>query len=282
MKQNYIIKKEFNRLELLDARFYMTKDGEKFPSVTTILDAYPKGPQFYEWLKTQGNNADEILEEAGRLGSVVHGLTEEYDLGNEVSLLNAVGEPQYKLSDWNFFERYVEFRERFDADILFTELNLCSSELKFGGTLDRIIRLNGRNILLDIKTSNYIHNHFWLQLAAYDQLFAEFYPDVKIDDTAILHLKAKTRTEGKGDAIQGKGWQLLFSPKSRTHYWNLFKSVQKTWIEEFGDMVPKQTYYNLTHKVGEKKIATQPPKMGLAEIKPSSLLKKIETNGTGK
>jgi len=248
MRQQYIINKEFGRLDLLDSRFYMTVKGDKFPSVTTILECYPKGPQFYQWLKDQGANADEILDEAGRLGSIVHGMAEDYDRGDVVSLLNDAGEPKCKLKDWAMFERYIDFSTRFKPEILHNELHLCSDQLKYGGTLDRIIKMNDKNILIDIKTSNYLHNSFWCQLAAYNELFNEFYPDEKIHDTAILWLNAKTRTNGKGDSIQGTGWQLVYSPKSVNYYWKIFQSVQRTWLEEYGDTIPKEISYGLSYK----------------------------------
>lgn len=263
MLKKYIINREFNRLELLDTRFYMDDKGQKFPSVTTILECYPKGPQFYEWLKQQGANAEEILDEAGRLGSNVHQLAEDFDNHLPVSLLNESGEPQYKLKDWSYFERYVDFRTRFEADILHNELNMCSAELGFGGTLDRVFRMGGKNILLDIKTSNYLHTHFWCQLAGYNELFNQFHPDTKIDDIAILHLNAKTRTNGKNGDIQGVGWKMEFAPKSINYYWKLFLSVKQTWLEEYGDMIPKQVSYNLVHQLNSKPI-------------------KKELNGTGK
>lgn len=248
MRQNYIIKEEFNRMEFLDSRFYETDKGERFPSVTTILDAYPKGPEFYEWLKKQGHDADDILEEAGRLGDTVHKLTEAYDRGEAVTALDENRRPKYKTKDWAMFERYVDFSKRYSPTITHSELNLCSSRLKFGGTLDRRIILGGQKLLLDIKTGNYIWNHMWLQLAAYDKLFSEFYPDDKVDGIAILHLNAKTRTDGKGDAIQGKGWKLERAPKSTGYYYDLFEATRRLWLEEHGDMVPKEISYQLVHQ----------------------------------
>lgn len=248
MRQQYIINREFNRLELLDSRFYQTKDGLRFPSVTTILECYPKGPQFYQWLKDQGSNADDILDEAGRLGSAVHNMAEAYDKGDTINLLNEYGQPDYKLKDWSMFERYIDFSTRFKPEILHNELLLCSYELKYGGALDRVFRMGGKNLLVDIKTSNYLHNSFWCQLASYNQLFNEFYPDTKIHDVAILWLNAKTRTDGKGDAIQGNGWQLVLCPKSINYYWKIFQSVQRTWLEEYGDMIPKEVSYGLSYQ----------------------------------
>lgn len=241
-----------NRVELLDNRFYEF-NGALYPSVTTILDAYPKGAAFFEWLKMAGEKADEIRDSFGKRGSVVHQLTEQYDKELPVSLMFE-GTPQYTSLEWAMFERYIEFSERFTPEIIAIESNYASPELGFGGTLDRIIKMNGKVMLIDIKTSNYLHNHYWLQMAAYKQLWEEKNPDLPIDEIGILWLNAKTRTEGKKDTIQGVGWQLKTPEKSITEYWELFQATHKLWLIEFGSLKPKNQIYQLKHqKDGNKK-----------------------------
>lgn len=248
----YKVDPQNNRVELLDNRFYEL-DGEYFPSVTTILDAYPKGPAFFEWLKQVGDKADDIRDAYGQRGSTVHNLTEWYDMGQEVTLMNE-GKPQYTSMEWAMFERYIEFTSRFAPEILGIEMNYVSKNLGYGGTLDRIYKLNGKLYLIDIKTSNYLHPHFWLQLAAYVHLFQERNPDHKIDGIGILWLNAKTRTVGKNDDIQGVGWQLKFPEKSIFDYWDLFEATRKLWLTEYGSIKPRNLTYQLTHqKNGNKK-----------------------------
>ncbi len=137
------------QLTFLDSRFYKTDDGGFVPSVTTILECYPKGAAYYNWLKEAGKDADEIRDEAGRRGSVVHKLTEDYDTGEEVQLVNKNGSIDYKLNEWAMFERYVEFRKRFQFVTDCIELNIISQDLGYAGTIDRVINMNGERILLD-------------------------------------------------------------------------------------------------------------------------------------
>jgi hypothetical protein len=106
--------------------------------------------------------------------------------------------------------------------------------------------------VLDIKTSNGIFNNYWLQIAAYKELYSA--SDVKIsssfpaiDGVAILWLNAKTRTYGKNGAIQGPGWQMV-TKDDTTNDWDLFKSVQKLWLAEHEDDKPKEFSYKLSHK----------------------------------
>ena len=107
---NYFIDTNAKQITFTDNRFYTTEDNQFIPSVTTILQAYPKDAHFYQWLKQVGTEADEIRDEAGRRGSIVHSLTEHFDAGEEVNLLDNGGNIGYKLSEWTMFERYVEFR----------------------------------------------------------------------------------------------------------------------------------------------------------------------------
>lgn len=245
---NFIIDITSNRLTFLDNRFYYHENGNYYPSVTTILDAYPKGPEYFAWLKKVGEDSDNIRDEAGRRGSVVHDLTEKYDAGEEVSLMNESGYIAYKMSEWAMFERYIEFRKRFDFTILHSELNLVSEKLGFAGTLDRVIELNGEKILVDIKTSNAIYPSYWLQLAAYEQLLTDNYGYNPIDKVAILWLNAKTRTDGTKGAVQGMGWQMIARDESEKD-WDLFQCTHKLWLAENETMKPKQTSYSLKHKI---------------------------------
>ena len=118
---NYIIDTQAHRITLLDARFYFDEEGKPVPSVTTILEAYPKDFGYLKWLKDAGENADAIRDEAGRRGSIVHELTERYDRGEEVSLLTEDGRPGYKMLEWTMFERYVDFSTRFEPEHLLVE-----------------------------------------------------------------------------------------------------------------------------------------------------------------
>lgn len=235
------------QLTFLDSRFYQTNDGGYVPSVTTILEAYPKGAAYFNWLKENGKDADEIRDEAGRRGSVVHKLTEDYDHGFEVNLINDKGAIDYKLSEWAMFERYVEFRSRFDFKIVNIELNIIDKDLGYAGTLDRIIEMNGEKILIDIKTSNAIYPSYWLQLAAYRKLLHDNILPV-VDKVGILWLNAKTRTEGKKGDIQGAGWQLVLKEDS-TNDLALFNATHQLWLAENAGSKPKQLTYKISHKL---------------------------------
>ena len=248
----FTIDEETKQLTFLDTRYYSDGEGGYFPSVTTILDAYPKSAQFYEWLKKMGEDADTVRDEAGERGSIVHKLTEDYDTGELITLMDADGKIRYKSSEWKMFERYVEFSKNVHPEILRTEFNLISKNIGTAGTLDRTVLLDTKKYkgkyILDIKTSNAVHDQYWLQLAAYKELYEETFPDEKIDGVCVLWLNAKTRGESKTGEIQGKGWQLVFPDKEHAYYWNLFKCTQVLWNEVNGGNKPNNVSYTIEHK----------------------------------
>jgi hypothetical protein len=260
MPRHFFVDTENQRLTFNDIRFYLHKEtGTWFPSVSTVLDAYPKSAHFFQWLKDNGNEADVIRDAAGDKGSVVHQLTEMYDNGEEVTCVTANGEVRYSSLAWAEFERYVEFSNRFHPEILQMELNMVSPELGIGGTLDRKFlfgpefgEYEGKKYLVDIKTSNSVQNSYWLQLAAYTKLYEKLYNE-KVDGIAILWLNSKTRTEGVRGKIQGRGWQMCFPDKPIEYYWRLFRCVQTLWLEENADSKPRHLTYKLIHKKQETK-----------------------------
>jgi len=240
-----------NQLTFKDGRFYTDENGNYFPSATTLLEAYPKPAQLIMWMKEVGSKADEIRDAAGKRGSSVHQLTEDYDNGIECTLLDEYGKPRYSLEEWSMFERYVEFSVNHKPEHYLIEQTFINSQLGFAGTIDRICTIDGKTYVLDIKTSNGIYNSYWLQLAAYRQLYdhgtlhGSNMPD--IDGVAILWLNAKTRTNGKGGAIQGKGWQMV-TEMDTSKQWSLFQAVQQLWHAEHEDDKPKEFSYQLSHK----------------------------------
>ncbi len=242
---NYIINTNTKQLTFLDGRFYWTEDGHFVPSVTTILDAYPKDAGYYMWLKSVGQDADTIRDEAGRRGTTVHEMTEAYDAGAEVSLLTEDGHLAYKVSEWSMFERYVDFIHRFRPIVNMTEQNFVNPELGWAGTVDRVITLQGATILMDIKTSNAIYPTYWLQLAAYRRLLEE--GGIYVDQVAILWLNAKTKTNGKAGDVQGEGWQLLRKDDTVQDL-NLFVHTKALWTAQNQGSRPRQATYKLVHQ----------------------------------
>lgn len=132
-----------------------------------------------------------------------------------------------------------EMTTRFKPEVMQCEQNYISPELGWAGTVDRIIRLNGKTYLIDIKTSNAIYQTDWLQLAAYRRL-VEVVDGISFDGVGILLLNAKTRTEGSKGAVQGVGWQLVTQDDTTKEL--------SLWLAQHANDLPKNSSYSLTHK----------------------------------
>jgi hypothetical protein len=240
---------EGNQITLLDQRYYYL-GGQFCPSISTILEAYPKDAHFFKWLKENGEDSDRIKEDAGRRGSNVHKMTEDYDDGLEVSLLNDKLHQQWSVAEWAMFTRYVEFRAmtQEDMEIKAVEMRLIDLELREAGTLDRYVILKGKNMILDVKTSNAIYPSYFLQLAAYRRLF-ERKSGIKIDAVGIVWLNAKTRGPAV-NKIQGKNWQLIVREDSSEDL-ELFECTKRLWLQQNKDVTPQNVSYQLSYKKDE-------------------------------
>jgi hypothetical protein len=160
-------------------------------------------------------------------------------------MMSENGFPKFKMSEWSMFERYVEFCNQYNPEILLMEQHLINKDLGYAGTIDRVMNLNGKSMLIDIKTSNSIYPSYWLQLAAYNELLQK--EGIKTSSYGILWLNAKTRTEGKKGAIQGAGWQLVIKD-SLDEEIALFNTTYTLWKALNKDIIPKKLSYKLTHK----------------------------------
>lgn len=128
------------------------------------------------------------------------------------------------------------------------EQTIMCPTLGMAGTIDRIYKMNGKTILVDIKTSSSIWDSYWLQLAAYKKM-VEKELKMKIDEVGVLWLNAKTRTEGKNGAIQGEGWQLAIREKKQEHIdWELFCHVHVLWSAQNQDIKPRNLTYQTSYK----------------------------------
>lgn len=127
-----------------------TLDGQKVPSVTTILK--PLG--MYNGIPKK------ILEAAALRGTNVHLACELDDEGalDEESL-----DPEYV----PYVCAWRKFREDFQPDFIGTEQRVFNEKLRYAGTYDRLAIIDLRIILIDIKTTKANMPSLPAQLSAY-------------------------------------------------------------------------------------------------------------------
>lgn len=242
---NKFISELENKITIPDEHWYQSSDGQWLPSVTAILDVYPKGAAFTMWLKQVGMNASQVLKEAGEIGSNVHNAIDQYVTLGSVSFLNSQGNEAYKWEEWELICKAMEFYNIAKPEIIVHEFSFASSDLGYGGTIDMICRINGEIWLIDYKSGNSIHESHYLQIAAYVKAWNKLNPQLEVKNAGLLHLKAATRGEDKkGKSIQGKGWRLEVSENINDDF-EYFKYCQKIWKRANPDAKPKIQEYPL-------------------------------------
>ena len=139
---------------MFDERLHRyTIEGRVVPSVSQILQ--PLAAMAYGGIDAQ------VLLNAARLGTAVHACTEYLDEGE---LDEATVDPEWV----PYLDAYKAWKEVIRPEILDIELRLACS--KFGGTIDRIVKIDGQLWIIDLKTTSQIHKHVGVQLAAYAAL----------------------------------------------------------------------------------------------------------------
>lgn len=224
------------RIDVLDQRFYKRND-KYYPSVTSILNYFPKNQFFHSWLKDVGHNSDIIAAKAAAEGTQVHNAIDSFLNGEEINWIDSYGNVQYSLDVWKMILRFADFWNTHKPELVATEYHLFSDEHEYAGTNDIVCRLNDQLWLLDNKTSNSLHTSYDLQLASYAKAWNETHNE-KIERTGILWLKASTRGEDKsGKKIQGKGWQLK-EVDDIEHNFEMFLKVKDIYHLENPDAKP--------------------------------------------
>lgn len=137
-----------------NGRFYTTPAGLKYPSVTTVLAAASDKSWLKDWKKRVGEEeASKVLVQAGRRGTAVHELCEQY-LKND---------PDYKKghmpSNIASFNSIKPFLDDNITTVGGLELPLYSDKLRVAGRVDCLAKWNGHWAIIDFKTSRRVKNH---------------------------------------------------------------------------------------------------------------------------
>jgi hypothetical protein len=164
-------------------RFYISPNGVKLPSVTTVL-GYFKKKSLIEWRERVGNEeADRVMNRAATRGTKFHNLLEGY-LRNEEHIFDGIM-PDMRQS-------FNDMKETLDLidNIHYIESPLYSEKLGVAGRTDCIGEFAGVPSIIDFKTSarqkkaEWIENYFE-QGTAYALMYEEL-TDRPMDQIVIL------------------------------------------------------------------------------------------------
>lgn len=172
---------------------YRASDGNKLPSVTTIISRFKDSGALMKWayntgrehgvLEGQGKEAPDSLyavtAKAADIGTAAHAMVETHITGGQPKMVAAYlslpSELQAKAE--RSFQSYLDWASMSKLEIVDQEMYLVSEKYRFGGTPDAIGLVNGSLCLVDWKTSNGVYADYLLQLAAYRVLWEENNPE---------------------------------------------------------------------------------------------------------
>ena len=166
-------------------RFYVTPEGNKYPSITTVLSTRKKEGLF-EWRKRVGNDvANYVARTSASRGTKVHHMCEDY-------LNNEFDEEKHK-KDFLPFCLFNQLKDQALCNlnnIYAQEAGLYSDRYKVAGRVDCIARYNGTPSIIDFKTSSRERTDDWnenyyIQGSAYAEMFGER-TGIEISQVVIL------------------------------------------------------------------------------------------------
>jgi len=157
-------------------RVYLTPDGEKLPSVTTILSATKDMTHLNEWKKRVGvENAQRITTEAAGVGTAMHANLERFLIGEQRQPGNNVVHVQANKMADQIIEQGLK-----DVDEVWAmEQSLYFPGL-YSGTTDLVAVYKGNPSVCDYKQTNKPKKEEWvedyyMQLMAYILAHNEIY-----------------------------------------------------------------------------------------------------------
>ena len=198
-------------------RLYETPEGNKYPSITTVLSVKNKKGLF-EWRKRVGDDvANYVARKAANRGTSVHHMCEDY-------INNDFDEEKHKKK----FLPYVLFNQLRESvlqkidNIYAQECGLYSDKYKVAGRVDCIAEYDGKLSIIDFKTSSKERSDDWnesyyIQASAYAEMFEER-TEIAINQVVIL-------------VVTEDGVVQEFV-KNKTEFLPLLSDVIKEWKEK--------------------------------------------------
>ena len=205
-----------SRITENNKRFYLTPDGGKYPSITTVLGWFSaKG--IMEWRKRVGaETANKITTQASRSGTSVHQMAEDH--------LNNIEWKNEKTMPYDI-ESFLKIKPTLDErvnNIYAQEKPLYSDHLGLAGTVDVVGEFDCKLSIIDFKTSRQSMigdkygklEKYFRQASGYAVMFEERYK-MPINSLVVIA------------AIAGKDEPEIFTSKRDNHIEGLIDMVKE-------------------------------------------------------
>lgn len=137
-------------------RVYVTPEGNRYPSITTVLKVLSQDG-IQKWKEKVGEKeAEKVLTQAGRRGTAVHDLAEKY-LNNDPDWKKGV----MPINLFTFMQIKPILDKRVD-NIWAQEVPLYSDRFQIAGRVDCIAEWDGQLSIIDFKTSRKPKRKDWI------------------------------------------------------------------------------------------------------------------------
>ena len=153
-------------------RYYTTPNGDRLPSVTTVLGLRKK-ESILEWRKKVGEEeANRISSKASGRGTRVHKLCENYIQNDENYAANAMPDA------FQMFKSIKPIIDKNINNIHYQEQSMWSTKIGMAGTTDLIAEFDGTLSVIDFKTSAKYKKKEWItdyftQCSTYSLMYEE-------------------------------------------------------------------------------------------------------------
>lgn len=171
-------------------RLYETPDGNKYPSITTVLSVRNK-QGLMEWRKRVGDDvANYVARTAAARGTKVHHMCEDYLNNMHRDFPEKWEEHKKNFLPWCLFNQLRDVALHKLNNIYAQEAGLYSDKYKVAGRVDCIAEYDGTPSIIDFKTSSKERNDDWnesyyIQGSAYAEMFGER-TGIEISQVVIL------------------------------------------------------------------------------------------------
>ena len=171
-------------------RLYNTPEGNKYPSITTVLSVRNK-KGLMEWRKRVGNDvANHVARTAAARGTKVHHMCEDYLNNMEFNFPNDWARHKRNFLPYCLFGQ-LKNKVLCNVDNIYAqEAGLYSDKYKVAGRVDCIAEYNGVPSIIDFKTStkeraDKWNENYYIQGSAYAEMFGER-TGIEISQVVIL------------------------------------------------------------------------------------------------
>ena len=171
-------------------RFYETPEGNKYPSITTVLSNRKKEGLF-EWRKRVGNEvANYIARTSAARGTAIHHMCEDYLNNMQRDFPEEFAKHEKKFLYYCLFKQLKDQVLKNIDNIYAQEAGLYSDKYKVAGRVDCIAEYKNILSIIDFKTSSKERTDAWnenyyIQGSAYAEMFEER-TGIKTEQVVIL------------------------------------------------------------------------------------------------